>query len=636
MTRLTSAFLITMILLTSFLLTTISYAGKWNNSRDYEFILMKGNQLPEALNQPIKKFFLFSYNASLGKWKEIPCQIDKWNEDNKWYRLPTTSDVLDPLDEMIFMAKDMGDRAIDWINDADSKQYLRHEIKSTDPNDPQKVAYVYLYRSSTWQDTTKSYMSYIPAPANSAADKITGLTYTQGHNSSGVPDFLSFPTSIGGSNTDILDRQKARLKGKALGQDVSLSENNLTKGPIEAVVGKTRIARRVNFQITISLYGGLVKITYPLPVSMYYYPYSLDYRGASGTLGSSDEVTVTHIRQSYDLSSNVATMNFKFYNNNNSNVVVDGTADAINTNLVFDPEVNWYMISGTGGCILTLGKLAQFGDMKLYYYDKSSGGTGDGTTDSGDNKSYGDVGFWVTGTELLGRFSISFINYFLGNQNPSKGPEFALNYKNQLSISITSGAVPVELASFKAFVEQGVIQLRWITVTERDNYGFEIQRSLKGESDWEKVGFVKGNGTTAISHSYSFVDNAQSTDELIYRLKQINMNGSYTLSDEVNVKLSQPDQYVLFQNYPNPFNPDTRIDYQVPANMTGVVKINLAIYNLLGAEVRNLVSIDQPAGYYSVRWDGRDNQGYLVPTGTYFYRLVAGNFVATRRLVLIK
>lgn len=105
-----------------------------------------------------------------------------------------------------------------------------------------------------------------------------------------------------------------------------------------------------------------------------------------------------------------------------------------------------------------------------------------------------------------------------------------------------------------------------------------------------------------------------------------------------------PTEYSLAQNYPNPFNPNTTIHYSLPgverrAESGGrlmPVHTTLKIYNILGQEVRTLVDEAKEAGYYTVTWDGKDAYGNNVASGVYFYRLTAGNFTATRRMVLMK
>ena len=93
-----------------------------------------------------------------------------------------------------------------------------------------------------------------------------------------------------------------------------------------------------------------------------------------------------------------------------------------------------------------------------------------------------------------------------------------------------------------------------------------------------------------------------------------------------------PAEYELFNNYPNPFNPETIIEYKVPK--TGQVK--MAIYNVLGQNVRTLVDEHQPAGTYQVMWDGTDNLGNKLSSGVYFYQLVGENALITKKMTLLK
>ena len=88
----------------------------------------------------------------------------------------------------------------------------------------------------------------------------------------------------------------------------------------------------------------------------------------------------------------------------------------------------------------------------------------------------------------------------------------------------------------------------------------------------------------------------------------------------------------LAQNYPNPFNPTTTISYSIQRLQT----VRLAIYNVAGQLVRTLVNEDQPPGVYKMSWNGENNTGHSVASGVYFYRLRAGDYVATKKMVLLK
>ena len=93
-----------------------------------------------------------------------------------------------------------------------------------------------------------------------------------------------------------------------------------------------------------------------------------------------------------------------------------------------------------------------------------------------------------------------------------------------------------------------------------------------------------------------------------------------------------PAQFTLAQNYPNPFNPETVISYQLSV----VEEVELSIYNVLGQRIITLVDGRQEAGEHRVRWDGRDQEGRMVSSGIYYYRLTAGGFSESRKMILLR
>ena len=205
------------------------------------------------------------------------------------------------------------------------------------------------------------------------------------------------------------------------------------------------------------------------------------------------------------------------------------------------------------------------------------------------------------------------------------------------SIIIHGNPLPVELTSFTAEVAEKSVELKWRTATEVNNYGFEIERAMDNETssslvsarddNWSKIGFVEGNGTTNAPKSYSFTDKS-ANGKTSYRLKQIDRDGKFEYSQTVEVTAaSTPKEFGLEQNYPNPFNPTTAIGYQLSAN--GFT--SLKVYDAIGREVATLVNEAKDAGYYSAQFDGTK-----LSSGIYFYKLISGNYVGVKKLVLLK
>jgi photosystem II stability/assembly factor-like uncharacterized protein len=162
----------------------------------------------------------------------------------------------------------------------------------------------------------------------------------------------------------------------------------------------------------------------------------------------------------------------------------------------------------------------------------------------------------------------------------------------------TDPAIPVELASFSASVDNGKVVLNWITASELNNRGFEVQKSTDNE-EWEKLGFISGFGTTTETQSYSFIDETPVIGKNYYRLKQIDFDGSFEYSYIVEVDLNVPLRFTLEQNYPNPFNPATTINYEL--TQKGVVA--LKVYDILGNLVTTLINEEKPAGRHLINFD---------------------------------
>lgn len=187
--------------------------------------------------------------------------------------------------------------------------------------------------------------------------------------------------------------------------------------------------------------------------------------------------------------------------------------------------------------------------------------------------------------------------------------------------------VPVELTSFTANVSGDDVLLSWSTASEVNNSGFEIQRLDDGK-EFAKIGFVAGHGTTTETKAYRFVDANLNAGKYIYRLKQIDFDGTFSYSNEVEVDVAaSPTQFELAQNYPNPFNPSTTIKFSIPHSSS----VTLKVFNALGQEVSTLIDQNMEAGSHVINFDATQ-----LNSGIYYYRLQAGMFNEVRKMTLIK
>jgi len=209
--------------------------------------------------------------------------------------------------------------------------------------------------------------------------------------------------------------------------------------------------------------------------------------------------------------------------------------------------------------------------------------------------------------------------------------------------------VPVELVSFSGSQSGTSVTLNWNTASETNNFGWEVERQ-KGrsqesalrqaqgpgtstplrdrETEWEKVGFVAGRGTTTERQTYEFTFRSQTGAgcEAI-RLKQIDLDGTVSFSQILIVKL-HPKPVTLLQNYPNPFNPETQLRFYLPE----AGKVTLSVLDVTGGTVAVLAKNSGfQAGEHSISFSGKE-----LSTGIYFTRLEVGGKILTSKIMLVK
>ncbi|HEY3251339.1 MAG TPA: T9SS type A sorting domain-containing protein, partial [Ignavibacteria bacterium] len=215
-----------------------------------------------------------------------------------------------------------------------------------------------------------------------------------------------------------------------------------------------------------------------------------------------------------------------------------------------------------------------------------------------------------------------------------------IRFFSDFALTDASAPLPVQLCSFNASVNNRTVNLEWITCSEVNNMGFDIERrqynpEINNYNEWTKVSFVNGNGTTNEQKIYLYKDNKLVSGKYQYRLKQIDYNGNYEyfdLNSPSEVVIGRPNAAELYQNYPNPSNPNTKVDFQIPFDS----KVSLRIFDITGKEVAVLIDKQVDAGFYTSDFNGSN-----FASGVYFYRLIAEStegqkFSKTLKMILIK
>ena len=196
----------------------------------------------------------------------------------------------------------------------------------------------------------------------------------------------------------------------------------------------------------------------------------------------------------------------------------------------------------------------------------------------------------------------------------------------QVGTSWEDVVVPVELVSFEATVSGSDLNLNWQTSSETNNAGFEVQ--LRGTGDYEAMGFVEGHGTTTVEQSYAYTISDLTSGVYTVRLKQIDFDGAFEYSPEIEIAVGVPGTHVLTQAYPNPFNPQASFSLSVAAAQ----HVEIALYDVVGRQVAMLFSGQMEEGQArAFTIDGAN-----LPSGSYYYRAIGRTFAETGRVTLLK
>ncbi|KAA3612043.1 MAG: T9SS C-terminal target domain-containing protein [Calditrichaeota bacterium] len=222
------------------------------------------------------------------------------------------------------------------------------------------------------------------------------------------------------------------------------------------------------------------------------------------------------------------------------------------------------------------------------------------------------------------------------------------------AIQAADQALPVELASFSASVNDGNVILNWNTASELENLGFEVLRSKRENdgyiklADFEDSEELKGLGTSSFGKDYSFIDyTALGENTYWYKIVDVDFNGvptehgpiSITVNYKKDIAIEKgvfPKEFSLKQNFPNPFNPTTVFKLNIPKLQNESTQLSVNIFDLLGKKVKTLYDGQIEAGVYTFQWNGLDQSGKAMPSGMYIYSVNSAEFSQANKMILMK
>jgi|GEM_PF-3018875 len=245
------------------------------------------------------------------------------------------------------------------------------------------------------------------------------------------------------------------------------------------------------------------------------------------------------------------------------------------------------------------------------------------------------------GPTLLGTLRFRILNFalppnFVWNGASAVLDDFEADQTGNITFTNPDNQpLPITLASFTGHAMSNGVRLDWTTLTEVNNYGFEIEKSQMQATGYQMIpsSFIPGHGTTTDPHTYTYMDLTATSGTWYYRLKQTDLDGTVHYSEPIliqvltSVKEVAPVAFALNQNYPNPFNPQSEIKFSVET--TG--RATLEVYNIAGELVATLFDGVAEAGqYYRVQF------GSGMASGVYFYRLQTGTKSDLKKMLLLK
>ncbi len=212
----------------------------------------------------------------------------------------------------------------------------------------------------------------------------------------------------------------------------------------------------------------------------------------------------------------------------------------------------------------------------------------------------------------------------------SNGADLGMGMSQELFV--IQPVLAVTVTSFSGIIKKGTPVIKWTTGLESNISGFHLFRSKSDVGEYEQLtsGLIPSKGLISGS-DYEFNDRtARPNREYFYKLQQVSGLGDGQVFGPFKVVFKAP--FSLDQNFPNPFNPNTTIRFTIPYDS----HVKLAIYDVTGRLVKELINEKKEADFYEVVWDGSDMNGERIASGVYFYHLAAGNLNRTRKMIILR
>ncbi len=499
-------------------------------NRYHDPVIIAGSRIPAFAGVPVNEIHVMRYSVSGDVWEDIPFQVDE--KDGGVFDTGEKNGLLDPTDEIVFMARDLGDSAAagQWWDDAAARSHHRVQVSASDTLNGGR-GWATLYRSSTASRSPIAYVSYLQA-----SDAVVTDYYRIYHGPSGVQQNLFLQPAAGGDDVDFLDRQKFRLKIKisayGITKEITLKEemndNIYIIEPLYSIhvkVSKLRVRTSTNpvvrfrrsLTLEVRIEGtGFDSIVNNLNFPITYYPTYAVWQTGNEALPQYSQGSLTSMRLSTDL--DPSSNGMIFYNPyNTAGIRIDGVSSTTVTTLDW-PGRNWYLI--VADSTRTAAEIKHASLVTLMLFEGSSPGSSrslyfkDNKTqdnaDSGDRMSYGDTGFQTSGTELKGTLNFTGVYYFLPYNLTISGaealvndhlapPEAAFSDEELLYSDITLNTEPSGLL----FTADGTVYEapRTFTWVERSRHAVHVD-SLQDEANGSRYRFSAWNRGGASSFVY--------------------------------------------------------------------------------------------------------------------------------------